>query len=146
MASYQQVQSIGEPTPLGPAAARRWEAMDAAQEALKLHRAEVDGEQSEAQPRSSDVCLRRFPDLRRAVLARRSALRFAGDEALGKAAFARVLAAACECSVEPRVVRTGRRMKVHLLMMIHRVEGFEPGLYLLVRGQLDDFSDISGAS
>ena len=41
-----------EPTPLGPAAARRWEAMDAAQEALKLHLAEVDGEQSEARTSS----------------------------------------------------------------------------------------------
>lgn len=46
-----------------------------------------------------------------------------------------MLSASCECAMEPQLLRAGSRMKIHLLLMLHDVEGFQPGLYLLQRAR-----------
>eukprot|EP00435_Cladocopium_sp_Y103_P037337 s2143_g9.t2 len=133
MAVYQQaaqLKSLGDPSPLSAPGTiyPAWPVMDAAQEALKLQLEDLaDGalraEASEPKAR----CLHHHlgAQLLPSVLRRRSALGFVTEQ-------------------YPRETNTfsdfrsflwawRSLMKIHLLLMLHDVEGFQPGLYLLQR-------------
>ena len=67
--------------------------------------------------------------LQGAVESRRSALKLARDAPpMPRAAFLAALRALCAC---PLQLGSG---EVHILLMVHSVEGLPPGLYLLARG------------
>ncbi|CAL1125924.1 unnamed protein product [Cladocopium goreaui] len=142
MAVYQQahLKSLGDPSPLSATPGTiypAWPVMDAAQEALKLQREDLallDGAGAEAsQPRGR--CLHHLgAQLLPSVLRRRSALGFVTEQ-YPQEEFVRMLSASCECAMEPQLLRAGSRMKIHLLLMLHDVEGFQPGLYLLQRAR-----------
>ncbi|CAJ1343080.1 unnamed protein product, partial [Effrenium voratum] len=126
---------LGAPSPAleldGP-----WPFMDAAQRAARVLQADLDA----PRPMPRGLTSRLAPlfgstSLRGAVLARRSVLRMArlaeGPAPMPRGDFLKTLQALCSAP-ELRAVSLVAP-KVHVLLMLHAVQGFEPGLYLLLR-------------
>jgi SagB-type dehydrogenase family enzyme len=71
-------------------------------------------------------------DARRIILQRRSAVAFDGSSAIGRAAFLRMLARTLPRDAAPwNAIWWSAR--IHLAIFVHRVNGVDPGLYLLAR-------------
>eukprot|EP00434_Breviolum_minutum_P024228 symbB.v1.2.021393.t1/scaffold1840.1/size99223/7 len=144
--SYQaQFQSFGEVSPLSATPGTiypQWPVMDAAQDAIELLQedlgmdANMDDELEVKQVSKTRCLLGHLGDrLLPSVLQRRSALSFVETERkqFPQEEFLMLLRASCECVMEIQVVKEER--KIHLLIMLHDVEGFQPGLYVLLRGE-----------
>jgi SagB-type dehydrogenase family enzyme len=88
-------------------------------------------------PASSDV------DTRRLVLQRRSAVAFDGRSSTDRGTFFRILQ-----RVLPETTRAARVLwwtpRVHLALFVHRVDGLDPGLYLLPRGDDEGLRTVCG--
>jgi SagB-type dehydrogenase family enzyme len=73
------------------------------------------------------------PPLRRIVHQRRSAVEMDGVGTVGAAAFYRLLASLLPRSGRVPFDGLGWEPNVHLALFVHRVDGIEPGLYILIR-------------
>jgi SagB-type dehydrogenase family enzyme len=88
--------------------------------------------QSSASPvRSSDHAIPRSPD-RSLVLQRRSAVAFDGRSAIDVDGFLAILAKTMPAAASPWDA-IWWDPRIHLALFVHRVDGVDPGLYLLVR-------------
>ncbi|CAE7507426.1 unnamed protein product [Symbiodinium sp. CCMP2456] len=135
------VEAQGVPGPLRPqrpAAAPSWPAMDAAQEGAVMALAEAGHQEEPTTSGLERSALKRLLGQRLldAILNRRSVLRMSDEQPpLPEADFLRILRVACTAVPEPRAGRlaAGTGSAVNVLLMLHKVESFLQGLYVLTR-------------
>eukprot|EP00439_Symbiodinium_sp_Y106_P066914 s1592_g10.t10 len=141
------MEAQGVPAPLRPqrlASAPSWPAMDAAQEAAVMALVEEGGEQEEPTTRALEPSALRHllgERLLDAILNRRSVLRMSDEQPpLPETDFLRILHVACRAVPEPRAGRlaAGTGSAVNVLLMLHKVESFLQGLYVLTRARASE--------
>ncbi|CAE6933073.1 unnamed protein product [Symbiodinium sp. CCMP2592] len=146
---YRQahMETQGVPAPLRPqrpAAAPSWPAMDTAQEGAVMALVEEAGEQEEPTTRALEHSALRHllgDPLLEAILNRRSVLRMSDEQPpLPEADFLRILHVACRAVPEPRAghLAAGTGSAVNVLLMLHKVESFLQGLYVLTRARASE--------
>lgn len=118
---------------------RHWEDI---QQAIALtSKPSTDG--SYAKPQSSSLALPNEPagpPLAKLVRQRRSAVAMDGHSGISYASFTRILQRSLAATGQLPFTALPWAPQVDLLLFVHRVQGLDPGLYLLLRGQRDQTS------